>query len=102
MLITILSFTSVTCLCVVCHFLCLRLLHFIKVNDILTDNLIDIFLHSDITLPLFMLLKRMQVGKSVLYTLQIYASQKKKIHVTATTDSKRISFSYCLSYEESQ
>lgn len=102
MLITILSFTFVTCLCVICHFLSLQLLHVIKVNDILTDNLIDIFLTSDIALPLFMFLKRIRVGKSILYTLQIYTSQKKKIHVTVTADSKRIRFSYCLTYEESQ
>lgn len=50
MLIAILYFTSVACLCVICQFLSLWLLHIIKANYIITDNLIDIFLTSDTTL----------------------------------------------------
>lgn len=45
-------------LCIVLHFLILKLLHIIKVNDVLTDHLIDIFLISEIALLLFMLVKK--------------------------------------------
>lgn len=98
MIITILSFTSVMWLYIVLHFLILKLLHVIKVNDVLTDHLIDIFLISDIALLLFMLVKNNTSGQVCsLYFLILYISKKKKkTHATVSANSNRINFPYCL------
>lgn len=64
---------------IVLHFLILKLLHVIKVNDVLTDHLIDIFLISDIALLLFMLVKNNTSGQVCsLYFLILYISKKKE------------------------